>query len=140
MIITLSGELMTKALHEGGGDDPFFRILCVHDDPALQAALKTGVENYGLEVVTASPGFDAMMQFKTRQGRFGAIIIGHASKTNDSEFARSVRDLGYRGRIIVMANRLTKEELHAYEPHAISGFFSRPFDPSTLAAMLLQAD
>jgi hypothetical protein len=47
--------------------------------------------------------------------------------------------MGSQGRIIVMANRLTKEELHAYEPHAISGFFSQPFDPSTLAAMLLQA-
>jgi DNA-binding response OmpR family regulator len=121
-------------------DDPFFRILCVDDDSLPQQALITGLANYGFEVVTASPGFDAMMQFKTHQGRFGAIVVGHAPQTNGSEFARSVRDMGYEGRIIVMASRLTAEELHAYEPHAISGFFSKPFDPAMLAAMLLQAD
>jgi CheY-like chemotaxis protein len=119
--------------------DSFFRILCMDDDPALQRTLKTGLENYGFEVVSASPGFDAMMQFRTQQGQFGAIVVAHA-QGQGSEFARSVRDMGYEGKIIVMANRLTKEELHAYEPHAISGFFSQPFDPSTLAAMLLKSD
>jgi hypothetical protein len=48
--------------------------------------------------------------------------------------------MGYQGRIIVMAGNLTVEELRAYEPHAISGFFSKPFDPSLLATMLLQID
>jgi DNA-binding NtrC family response regulator len=120
--------------------DPFSRILCVDDDATLQRTLKRGLENYGFEVVTASPGFDAMMQYKAHHGQFGVIVLGHTPPPNGSGLAGSVRKMGYRGRIIVMASNLTVEELRAYEPHAISGFFSRPFDPSTLATMLLQAD
>jgi two-component system OmpR family response regulator len=131
---------MTEALHGVGSDDPFFRILCVDDDPALQKTLKKALENYGFDVVCVSPGIDALMQYKAHKGRFGAVVVDHAPQMNGSEFTRSVRELGYRGRIIIMASRLTVEELHAYEPHAISGFYSKPFDPAMLATMLLQAD
>jgi CheY-like chemotaxis protein len=120
--------------------DPFFCILCVENDPTQRRALKTGLASYGFEVVTAWHGVDAVMQYRARQEQFGAIVLGHAPLPNGSGFARYVREMGYQGRIIVMAGNLTVEELRAYEPHAISGFFSKPFDPSLLATMLLQID
>jgi CheY-like chemotaxis protein len=44
-------------------DDPFFRILCVDDNSTMLQMLKLGFGVYGFEVVTASHGIDALMQF-----------------------------------------------------------------------------
>jgi CheY-like chemotaxis protein len=119
---------------------PTSRILCVDGDPSTLAALKIGLERYGFDVIRASHGIDALMQFKANSD-FDAVVTAHdLPQANGLELIRSVRQMGYRGRIILMANNLTVKDLRAYEPHAISGFFSRPFDPSTLATMLLQAD
>jgi FixJ family two-component response regulator len=54
------------------------------------------------------------------------------------EFVRSVRKMGYPGRIVVMAGRLDLETMRAYHEHASSGFFSKPFAASMLATMLRQ--
>lgn len=59
---------------------------------------------------------------------------------NGLEFVRTVRELGYRGRIVVMSGCLSREELKEYERHAISGFFHKPFNVSMLAALLLQKE
>ncbi len=40
----------------------------------------------------------------------------------------------------IMSGRLTVKDLRAYEPHNISGFFSKPFEVGELAAMLLQSE
>ena len=106
--------------------DPFFCILCVEKDVTLRKAVRAGLENYGFEVVTAWPGVDAVMQYRARPEYFGTIILGHAPSPHGAEFARSVRETGYRGRIVVMADNLTVGELRAYEPHAISGFLASP--------------
>jgi hypothetical protein len=70
----------------------------------------------------------------------GPSSLSHAPLPNGSGFARYAREMGCRGRIIVIVGNLTVKELRAYEPHAISGFFSKPFDSSILATMLLQTD
>jgi DNA-binding NtrC family response regulator len=81
------------------------------------------------------------MQYKAHQGCFGAIPSDHdMPKMNGLEFVRSVREMGYKGRIVVMSGRLTVEELQAYESLAISGFFHKPFDVSLLVTMLLQTE
>jgi two-component system, response regulator YesN len=122
------------------GNDPFFRVLCVEDDPTFQQMLKLALGRYGFEVVTASHGLDALMRYKAHRGQFGALISDHDMiEMNGLEFVRSVREMGYQGRIVIMSGRLTVTELRAHEPHAISGFFSKPFEIGTLAAMLLQS-
>jgi len=59
---------------------------------------------------------------------------------NGLEFVRTIREIGYKGRIMVMSGRLNVKDLHAYQEHTISGFFHKPFETSLLAAMLLQSD
>jgi DNA-binding response OmpR family regulator len=103
--------------------------------------LKFALGIYGFEVITASHGVDALMQYKTYEGQFGVILTNHGlPKMNGLGFVRSVREMGYKGRIVVMSGRITVKELREYEPHAISGFFHKPFEVALLAAMLLQAD
>jgi two-component system response regulator YesN len=121
-------------------DDPFFRVLCVEDNATFQQMLRLVLGRYGFEVITAADGIDALIQFKAREGRFGSIISDHdMPEMNGLQFVRSVREMGFTGRIVIMSGRLSVEDLYAYEPHTISGFFSKPFDVGMLAAMLLQS-
>jgi two-component system capsular synthesis sensor histidine kinase RcsC len=122
-------------------DDPFFRILCVEDNPSLQGALKMGLEKYGFEVVTGSDGRDALNQYQAHRGDFGAVVTDNdMPHMNGHELARSLRKMGFKGRIIVMSGNFKPEDLEAYRAHAISGFFQKPFEMDLLATMLLQAD
>jgi CheY-like chemotaxis protein len=122
-------------------DDSLFRVLCVEDNPTFQHMLKLALGRYGLEVITASHGVDALMQYKAHSGQFASIISDNdLPHMNGLEFVRAVREMGYKGRIVIMSGRLTVEELHAYEPHGISGFFSKPFEVGVLAALLLQSE
>jgi CheY-like chemotaxis protein len=122
-------------------NDPFFRILCVEDNPVLQGVWKTGLEKYGFEVFTASDGMDALTQYKTHGGDFGAILTDNDMPSmNGLEFVRSVREMGFKGRIVVMSGHLKPKDIRVYQAHAVSGFFHKSFEMDLLATMLLQAD
>jgi chemosensory pili system protein ChpA (sensor histidine kinase/response regulator) len=117
------------------------RILFVDDNVQLQSILKIGLERCGFEVITASDGIDALMQFKAHSGDFGAIVTDNdMPRMNGLELVWSVREMGFRGRIIIISSLLNREDLRAYQEYAISGFFHKPFDLDLLATMLLHAD
>jgi DNA-binding response OmpR family regulator len=119
-------------------DDPFFRILCVDDDRRMRQAFTLGFGEYGFEVITASHGIDAMMQFRAEDGNFGVLLIDHGgADAQGLEFIRQVRALGYEGRVLLMGERLSAAECQAYQDSKLSGLFSKPFDISMVATMLL---
>ncbi len=119
---------------------PIVRVLCVEDNSLLREALKTGLEIYGFEVVTASNGLDALKQYASGEGQFSVIVTDHdMPQMNGLEFIRAVRGRGYQGRVVVMSGHLRVDELRAYGPYAVSGFFHKPFEVVLLAAMLLRA-
>lgn len=119
----------------------FFRVLCVDDNVQMLTVLKIGLGLYGFEVTTASHGIDALMQYKAHLGDFSAVVTDNdMPNMNGLEFVRSLREMGFKGRIVVMSGRLNVEDLKAYQDYAISGFFHKPFETGLLATMLLQAD
>jgi two-component system, cell cycle sensor histidine kinase and response regulator CckA len=119
----------------------FFRILCVEDNPVLQGVWKMALERHGFEVVTASDGIDALTQYKAHGGNFGAILTDNdMPRMNGRELVRSLREIGFKGRIVVMSGNFKPGDLRVYHDHAVSGFFHKPFETDLLAAMLLQAD
>ena len=119
----------------------FARILCVDDNPSLLQTLKMSLEPYGVEVITASQGMDALVQYQARAREFSAIVTDHdMPQMNGLEFVHCVREMGFKGRIVVMSGRLNEEDLRAYHDYAVSGFFHKPFEMSLLATMLLHAD
>jgi DNA-binding NarL/FixJ family response regulator len=88
-----------------------------------------------------SQGIDALMQYKARQGFFNAVIVRHdMPQMNGLAVIGMIRKMGYMGRAIVMSNNLNKKDLFACQQCGISGFFSKPFEIDSLAAMLFQAD
>jgi CheY-like chemotaxis protein len=81
------------------------------------------------------------MQYKANAGNFGTIVTDNdMPQMNGLEFVRSLREIGFKGRIVVMSGHFKPEDLRAYQAHAISGFFHKPFEMNLLATMLLQAN
>ena len=131
---------MTKKTCEVSKDDPFFRLLLVDDNPMLLQTLAVGFTAYGFEVVTASHGIDALMQFQAHGGNFAAILTDNdMPKMNGPVLVKNLRTLGYRGRILVMSGRLTVSDGRAYQDLEVSGFLSKPFEISMVATMLAQS-
>jgi two-component system, cell cycle sensor histidine kinase and response regulator CckA len=119
--------------------DPLFRVLSVEDNPIFQKMLKIALGLYGFEVIAALNGIDALIQYQDHDGQFGAVISNHDMPYLDGlGFVRSVREMDYKGRIIVMTERLNPEDLRGYEPYTICGFLYKPFEVRLLVAMLLQ--
>jgi two-component system cell cycle sensor histidine kinase/response regulator CckA len=122
-------------------DDPFFRILCVEDNTVLQGVWKMALKRYGFEVIMASDGIDALTQYKAHGGNFGAILTDNdMPRMNGRELVRSLREMDFNGRIVVMSGHFKSEDLRAYQAHGIIGFFHKPSEIELLATMLLQAD
>jgi DNA-binding NtrC family response regulator len=117
-----------------------FRLLCVDDDPAMLRMLALGFSNSGIEVVTASQGIDALMQFSAQEGRFDALLVDtDMDKMDGPTFVKRVRELGYQGRILVMSGRLTSRACQEYIDQKITGFLTKPFEINMVATLLLEA-
>ena len=113
------------------------RILVVDDNPALLTLLKAGLARWGFDVSTAGHGIDAMMQYRASEEQIVAIITDvDMPRMGGLDFARAVREAGFKGRIVIMSGNLKPEELRAFECCGVSGFFAKPFDVTLLAAML----
>jgi CheY-like chemotaxis protein len=124
----------------GARDSSRYRILCADDNPSFLAVLKLGLKTSGFEVVTASHGVDALMQYKANSGNFGSIVTDNdMPHMSGLEFIRTIREIGFKGRIVVMSGNLTLGALREYQVYNISGFFTKPFEISLLAAMLSKA-
>ena len=122
-------------------DAPFSRILLVDDNPMLLQTLAVGFRSYGFEVVMASNGIEALMQFQAHAGNFAAILTDNdMPKMDGSTLVKNLRALDYRGRILVMSGRLSVSDGRAYRDLQVSGFLSKPFEISMGVTMLMQAD
>jgi len=117
---------------------PRLRILCVEGDPTFLKMLALGLKAYHFEVVTAIHAGDALAKFCSSTEKFDAVLTDHDMPGMAGlKFVRSLRVLGFRGRVVLMSGRLTASEAKAYQDFAISGFFQKPFEISLLAEMLL---
>jgi DNA-binding response OmpR family regulator len=120
-------------------DDSFSRILCVDDNPQLLQTLALGFQAYGFEVITASHGIDALMQFEAHSGNFVAVLTDtDIPNMNGTVLVKNLRALDYRGQILVMSGHWTATNHHAYEDLAVNGFLQKPFEISMVATMLMR--
>ena len=100
--------------------------------------LVLGLEAYNFEVVSAIHGDDALAKFHSSSGKFDAVLTDHDMPgMNGLQFVRSLRALGFGGRVVVMSGRLTVSDCRVYHDFAVSGFFQKPFSVSMVAELLL---
>jgi DNA-binding NtrC family response regulator len=114
------------------------RILCVDDDPEFLRNLNSSLSLWDLEVVIASPGIDAYMQYRSRMGDFHAIVTGNGRTGRQGlELIRWIRSEGFCGRIVLIMEGFDLRLLREYADCKLGGFFTKPFDTSLLATLLM---
>ena len=118
---------------------PQDRILCVDDDSILLKLLVRSFQAHHFKVVTACNGIDGLRQFQAYGGHFQAILTDNDMPgMNGLEFVKQVRALSYKGPVLVMSANLMPSDYPAYQGHAVSGFFHKPFEINRVATMLMQ--
>ena len=114
------------------------RILCIDDSWSFLHELESVLKDHGIDVVKATQEIDALTQLKDWDGDFSAVIVAHELPgMTGASLLKRVRDLRYRGRMILTARGMTAGELADYAELPVSGIFQKPFDPNLLAAMLM---
>ncbi|HSI82618.1 MAG: hypothetical protein ACAI35_14490 [Candidatus Methylacidiphilales bacterium] len=108
--ITPSAQISGKCAFS---DPP--RLLCIDSNVAFLKRLKVFLEIHGFEVVMASSGMDAIMQYKSHAGRFCAIISEKKSAFRDTMlFIGSVRKAGFKGKVIIVSEHFHPEDIIDY--------------------------
>jgi len=93
----------------------FSRILCVSDNVQLFSTLEVELVLHGFEIVTATHGIDALMQYKAHQGNFKAILTDNEMPhAKGLEFDRGIREMGFKGRIVIAFGDLKPETWRTY--------------------------
>jgi DNA-binding NtrC family response regulator len=118
-------------------DAPPVAVLSVGDAPELHQTFEVEFPRYGFDVVSASPGADARMQFRARKGRFAAIFTYLPSTAATGlTFIKWARALGYRGPIIVFSDHLSVADFRTCVGFGVSGFFQRSIEVEMVIAIL----
>jgi DNA-binding response OmpR family regulator len=113
------------------------RVLCVDRNAPLLQVLQISLPHYGFEAVTATDVVDAAFKFKSRHGDFASVLTNHHLPGGTGpELSKLLREVGYKGRIIVMSGLLTESDLALYHDTSISGFIQKPFPIEKLVTML----
>jgi DNA-binding NtrC family response regulator len=116
---------------------PSFRVLYVADAPARQQALRAEFAAHDIELLFASPGIDAVMQFRSQEGDFAAILTHLRRPTaNGIDFIKWVRSLGYEGLVIVSFEDISHSDLWELCNLGVSGLLQSPFPNGMVTALL----
>lgn len=84
------------------------RVLVIDDMPDLRLMLRTAIEAAGWEVEEASSGEEALESF--RRSPPSIVVVDYRMPgLSGSEVARTLRDEGFRGPLIVYSAYLTPE-------------------------------
>lgn len=117
---------------------PRLRILCVEDDSPVLQKVAEGLKAYPFEVVAAANAGHALSRFFSSLKKFDVVLTdNHMPGMDGLQLVRSLRTLGFKGRVLVMSGNLTASDYRAYQDFAVSDFFQKPFDISLLAELLL---
>ena len=115
-------------------------ILVVDDEPINREIAQIHLEAVGLAVDTAEDGAEAIT--KARNTAYAAIFMDmQMPKVNGLEATQQIRELpGYRHTPIIAmtANAFAEDKAQCFAA-GMNGFLSKPFDPDTLFATLLQS-
>lgn len=117
---------------------PYARILCVENDSPVLQTVAEGLKAYPFEVVSAANAGHALSRFFSSLKKFDVVLTDHHMPgMNGLQLVRSLRTMGFKGRVLVMSGNLTASDYRAYQDFSVSVFFQKPFDIGLLAERLL---
>ena len=115
----------------------FGRIMIVEAESMMRLVLATSLVAPNREIIPAIHGIDALALFQDHEGEFDAIITDNEMPEMDGlNLVCSLREMGFKGRIIVMSGGMTPHKLAKYRELGIDGYLAKPFGVALLLNLL----
>jgi CheY-like chemotaxis protein len=115
---------------------PYGRVLVVDDIESNLFVAKGMLQLYGLQVETASSGFQAVEKIKNGNV-YNIVFMDHMMpEMNGIEAVRIIRDLGYNHYIVALTANAIIGQADMFLANGFDGFISKPIDSRELNAML----
>lgn len=114
-------------------------ILMVEDDPLVSRSVGAALKREGYSVVALADGAEAKRHLIQNHGRYQAMVIDlNLPGASGIDLLARARDLGFRGRVLVMSGRLGHEELSALERLQVDRVIAKPFTAEQFSGALLE--
>jgi CheY-like chemotaxis protein len=122
------------------GQTEQMRILCVDDNDAILATLKTAFKVAGVEVETAYNGFNALAKISKNPKSFHAIMTDLRMPGIDGfSLIEKSRSIGYAAPIIVYAASISPEDRERLQNLQITQIIEKPARSSALLAAIRES-
>ena len=112
-------------------------ILMVEDDPLVSRSVAAVLRREGMMVVALADGAEAKRHLVDHHERYQAMLVDlNLPGASGIDILARARDLGFRGRTMVMSGRLGPEELNALKRLQVDQVLSKPFTPEEFTSAL----
>ena len=116
------------------------RILCVDDNDAILATLKSAFKAAGVDVETAYNGFNALVKITKNPKSFHALMTDLRMPGIDGfALIEKSRSIGYAGPIIVYAATISPDDRRRLEDLQVKQMIEKPARSSELLAAIRES-
>jgi CheY-like chemotaxis protein len=113
------------------------QILCVDDDAGVRFFVQSAMIYHGYNVILATHGLEGLQRFMHAAGRIKDVVTDHSMPyLGGVGFAESLRQMGFKGRIVVISGELSAAVQKQYAGLEIFAFVSKPLSIGKLAQLL----
>ncbi|MBI2764571.1 MAG: response regulator [Chloroflexi bacterium] len=108
-------------------------VLVVDDEPAIRAVTTRALELFGLTVLSAGDGEEALRIFHDHWGEVGCVLLDLSMPRLDGErtFDR-LRELDPAARVVLMTGYPLSEAEGRFGGRGLAGFLQKPFELAEL--------
>ena len=112
------------------------RVLYADDMKELRQLLEVVLGRDGHSVESVSDGNQALALLKNNPAAFDVVITDHHMPTvSGLELVARLREMNFKGRIIVFSSELSEEVDAGYRSHKVDFILPKPVFPSELRAL-----
>ena len=115
-------------------------ILLAEDERSVAFSISFALKADGHKIEIVSDGAEALSELTRKPGAFDLLITDHSMpRMNGVELVKRLRDIAFRGKIVVLSAHLSTENRAAYLALGVDLMVTKPFDVHELRAAILSA-
>ena len=110
-------------------------ILLAEDERSVAFSISFALKADGHKIEIVNDGEEALSEITLKPGAFDLVITDHAMpRINGVELVKRLRDIAFRGKIVVLSAHLSVENRSAYLACGVDVMIPKPFDVHLLRA------
>jgi PAS domain S-box-containing protein len=115
-------------------------ILIADDENHVRDVARRTLERFGLEVLTASDGREALEVYSARSDEIDGVLLDLTMpRMGGEECLRKILEIRHDAKVILMSGYSEQETQDRFEGKRVVGFLEKPFNSRQLSTVLLAA-